>query len=376
MAGRAENPLDRLAGGVFVGREKELAELRDAVDEALGGRGRLVLLVGEPGIGKTRTAEELATYARLRGAQVLWGRCYEGEGAPRLLALGAGDPLLRPRAPTRSALAWEMGAGRRRHRPASCPRSRERLARSPAPPTSRTSRPASGFFDAIATFLPTPPASRPLVLVLDDLHWADEPSLLLLQFIARGARDAALLVIGTYRDVELGRHHPLSRALGELVRAGSRAGSSCAASAGGGDRQLHRDDRRDRAPAGAGREAVHEQTEGNPFFVGEVVRLLASEGALEAGGGGRAADPAGRPRRRRPPARSPLRGRQRGAARAPPRSAATSTRRRWRGSPTSIARSSSPPLRRRSGPSSSIPAARTGATASPTRWSGRPFTRS
>ena len=91
------NPLDRLAGGVFVGRERELAELRGAVDDARGGAGGLMLLVGEPGIGKTRTAEELATYARVRGARVHWGRCHEGEGAPPYWPWVRGDPRLRPR---------------------------------------------------------------------------------------------------------------------------------------------------------------------------------------------------------------------------------------------------------------------------------------
>src|SRR5262249_14250504 len=76
------NPLDRLAGGVFVGRGKELDALRVACDGALSGRGGIVLLAGEPGIGKTRLAEELATYAAIRGAQVLWGRCDEWEGTP------------------------------------------------------------------------------------------------------------------------------------------------------------------------------------------------------------------------------------------------------------------------------------------------------
>ena len=66
----------------FVGRHHEMAELTAALDEALARRGQLVMLVGEPGIGKTRTAEELAAYAEHRGAQVCWGRCYEGEGAP------------------------------------------------------------------------------------------------------------------------------------------------------------------------------------------------------------------------------------------------------------------------------------------------------
>ncbi len=68
--------------GVFVGREKEMAELRVALDDAMAGHGRLVMLVGEPGIGKTRLSQELAATAEQRGAQVLWGRCYEEEGAP------------------------------------------------------------------------------------------------------------------------------------------------------------------------------------------------------------------------------------------------------------------------------------------------------
>ena len=104
------NPLESLAGGVFVGRERELERLREAVDAALAGRGSLQLLVGEPGIGKTRAAEELATYARVSGARVYWGRCREDEGAPaywpwvqaiRSYARDA-DPV---------ALAWQLGGG-------------------------------------------------------------------------------------------------------------------------------------------------------------------------------------------------------------------------------------------------------------------------
>ncbi len=67
---------------MFVGRQHEVDQLRVALEEALSGQGRLVMLAGEPGIGKTRTAQELATYAQAQGAQVLWGRCYEEEGAP------------------------------------------------------------------------------------------------------------------------------------------------------------------------------------------------------------------------------------------------------------------------------------------------------
>jgi len=106
------NPLDRLAAGIFVGREKEMDELRAGLEDSLSGRGRLMMLVGEPGIGKTRTSEEFATYARLRNVQVLWGRCYEGEGAPRLLAVGADHPLLRARQRAEGADVGD-GAGRR-----------------------------------------------------------------------------------------------------------------------------------------------------------------------------------------------------------------------------------------------------------------------
>ena len=74
--------LDSLAGGVFVGRHQEMGELKAALEDALSGRGRMLTLVGEPGIGKTRTAQELATYAGMRGVQVLWGRCYEDRGMP------------------------------------------------------------------------------------------------------------------------------------------------------------------------------------------------------------------------------------------------------------------------------------------------------
>ena len=68
--------------GTFVGRLREMSELRAALEDAISGQGRLVMLAGEPGIGKTRTAQELASHAETLGAQVLWGRCYEEEGAP------------------------------------------------------------------------------------------------------------------------------------------------------------------------------------------------------------------------------------------------------------------------------------------------------
>ena len=86
--------LDSLAGGVFVGWQKEMGDLKAALEETLPGRGRLVTLVGEPGIGKTRIAQELTTYAGLRGAQVLWGRSYEEQGVPPYWPCGAEDGVV------------------------------------------------------------------------------------------------------------------------------------------------------------------------------------------------------------------------------------------------------------------------------------------
>jgi eukaryotic-like serine/threonine-protein kinase len=275
-----ENPLEGLAGRVFVGREAELEELRGAADETLAGRGRLVLIAGEPGIGKTRTAEELATYAQVRGANVHWGRCHEDDAAPAYWPwvqvirsyVREADPV---------ALAWEMGSGAADIARV-VPEVAERVGEVSTPADSDDEAARFRLFDSISGFLSSASASRPLAIVLDDLHWADEPSLLLLQFLARGLGDARLLLIGTYRDVELGRHHPLSRVLGELSGSGEArvalhglseadVGHYIAMTAGA-------------EPAPQLVSAVHDQTEGNPFFLAEVVRLLAAEGTLEAPG--------------------------------------------------------------------------------------------
>jgi eukaryotic-like serine/threonine-protein kinase len=278
-----ENPLDRLAGGVFVGRERELDELRDGLDDALAGRGRLMLLVGEPGIGKTRTAEELATYAQVRGARVHWGRCHEGEGAPAYWPWAqALRSFVRDADPV--GLAWELGPSAPEVAQL-VPEVRDRLGDVPEPPELEPDQARFRLFDSVTTFLRNASGSRPLVIVLDDLHWADEPSLLLLKFVARNLSDTGLLVVGTYRDVELGRHHPLAKTLAELneieqTRRVTLRGLDFSAIERFIEMTAGIEPPRGLAAA------VHEQTEGNPFFLGEVVRLLASEQRLDADGRG------------------------------------------------------------------------------------------
>jgi len=223
------NPLDRLASGVFVGREREMDELRAGFEDALSGRGRVLMLVGEPGIGKTRTAEELVTYARLRKAQVLWGRCYEGEGAPAYWPwVQAIRSYVHDRDP--KVLLSEMGSGAADIAQI-VSEVRDRLPGLPAPPSLDPEQARFRLFDGITTFLKNATKGEPLVLVLDDLHWADKPSLLLLQFLARELRGARLLVIGTYRDIELGRQHPLAKPSANWRANNWRSASFSAASA-------------------------------------------------------------------------------------------------------------------------------------------------
>ncbi|MGH2784633.1 MAG: protein kinase domain-containing protein [Actinomycetota bacterium] len=275
------NPLDRLAGGVFVGREREMDDLRAGLDDALSGRGRLLLLMGEPGIGKTRMADELATYAKLRGAQVLVGRCYEGEGAP---AYWPWVQVIRAFVHDRDAEALTSVMGPGAAEIAQIVSDvRERIQDLPEPPTLDPEQARFRLFDSIATFLKNASRARPLVVVLDDLHWADKPTLLLLQFLAREVRSSRLLVLGTYRDVELRRQHPLAQTLAELAR---EQISTRIVLRGLTVHDVWRfiEMTCGVEPPGNLVRAVYRETEGNPFFVAEIVRLLAAEGKFAADG--------------------------------------------------------------------------------------------
>jgi DNA-binding CsgD family transcriptional regulator len=266
-----------LMGGAFVGRQREMGELKAALEEALSGHGQLVMLVGEPGIGKTRTARELATYAEQQGIQVLWGWCYEEAGAPPYW------PWIQPlRSYIQQAdperLRTEMWPG------ASdiaeiIPEVREKLSGLETPPALEPEQARFRLFGSITTFLKNVAQSQPLLLVLDDLHWADRSSLLLLQFLARQLVSSRLLVVGCYRDVEVSRQHPLSETLAQLSRELVFQRKPL--------RGLSQEDTRRFIEAAAGIqpssglvEAIYAHTEGNPFFMAEVIRLFSEGGGL------------------------------------------------------------------------------------------------
>src|SRR5262249_43463261 len=147
---------------------------------------------------------------------VLWGRCYEGEGAP---AFWPWVQLIRAYAQRHPppTLREAMGAGAADIAQVVAD-VRQALPDLPFPPPLEPEQARFGFFDGVTAFLRRAAAAEPLVLVLDDLHWADRPSLLLLEFLAHELEGARLLVLGAYRDVELDRTHPLEATLAALRR--------------------------------------------------------------------------------------------------------------------------------------------------------------
>lgn len=264
-------------GGVFVGRERELAELEAALDGAESGRGSLLLLIGEPGIGKSRLADELAAGARGRGFLVMWGRCWEAGGAPAywpwIQALRAHVRATHP-----VDLAEQLGGGAG-HVAQMIPDVRAVLPDVEMPEVDDPDAARFQLFDAVTSFLLAVSARHPILLVLDDLHAADTPSLLLLRFASGELARSRVLVVGSYRDPDPDRDGRLPPELVELVRQPS---SRLLPIAGLPEADVTRfiDRTTGIVPPASLISAIYEHTEGNPLFVGELVRLLAQEGRL------------------------------------------------------------------------------------------------
>src|SRR5918992_1226538 len=263
--------------GAFVGRERELAELIAGLDDAFAGRGRVFLLGGEPGIGKSGLAEELSARARGRGARVLVGRCWEAGGAP---AYWPWVQSLRPY--VRESDAQTLRAHLREGASDVAqllPEIHDVLGDLPPAPPLESEGARFRLFDSLTAFLRSVAAAHPLVLVLDDLHAADEPSLLLLRFVARELGDSRLMIVGAYRDVQPTVTDPLATTLSELAR---EPVTQTLALGGLGEADVARfiELAAPRASAKGLGPVVHAETEGNPLFVGEIVRLLAAERRL------------------------------------------------------------------------------------------------
>ncbi len=262
----------------FTGRDQELARLVSAWKDAAAGSCRIVLLVGEPGIGKTRLAAEAASLAHSDGALVLYGRC-DGElripYQPFVEALDwyvdhAIDPVLGARPGPLAVLTPRV-------MPAP-----ERVGLASTLPETEMHR----LFEAVADWLSDLGAEQPAVVVLDDIHWASPPTLLLLRHIARRSEEVPLLIMATYRDTDLDRGDALDAVLPDLIRLAKverielggldEAGvSELLSRAGIGG---------EGAPSSPLTGALMHETDGNPFFIGEVVRDLVESGAVAEAG--------------------------------------------------------------------------------------------
>jgi hypothetical protein len=252
----------------FVGRTNELDVLRDALDEAVAGRGSLTLLLGEPGIGKTRTALELAHTAANEGCIVLTGRCQDNDAAP---AFWPWMQVLH--AAVRELSEEERGALRRRELLAA-------LVPELAPAGSAHELPerdASRFllFDAVAEVLTCLAARAPVLVLLDDGHWADAASCALTAYVGRELSAVRVAIVVGARDVHEAEDPTGAARVADLAAAASRTlvlrGLSPTETASflEGAMQLKPDPWLLRE--------LHGRTDGNPFYVAELVRLLQSE---------------------------------------------------------------------------------------------------
>jgi tetratricopeptide (TPR) repeat protein len=258
----------------LIERDAERTALLSQLDQALAGSGSLVLVGGEPGIGKTHLTEEILRAARRRGCLALTGHCYEMEGAPPYVPF---IEMLEQTARTAPPETFRYAIGDAAPEVAKLMPELRRMFPDIPPPVELPPEQQRRFlFNAYRDFVERSARLTPLVAVFEDLHWADEPTLLLFEHIAQIAGNLSMLMIGTYRDVELDVNRPFAKTLHNLVRqklatrmplrrlAVTGVEAMLAAMSG-------------HTPPPALARAIYEATEGNPFFVEEVFRHLSEE---------------------------------------------------------------------------------------------------
>jgi len=274
----AEARLDQLAAGRLIGRRVELAKLRELWTQARQGHSHLLLISGEPGVGKTRLATELIVAAQVSGALTLRGGCYEYEATTPYLPFVEAVRAWVHAQDAATLRAYLDGTAPEMVKLA--PEIESKLGTvAPNPPLAPTEE-RLRLFDSVARFFQKLAAGRGLLLFLDDLHWADESTLHLVHYLLRHLRDDPVLVLAAYREVELDRAHPLATALVEWNR--ERLATRLALS------RLSQDETGDLLAALFQEdqispeflEAVYRETEGNPFFIEEVIKALIEQGAV------------------------------------------------------------------------------------------------
>ncbi len=262
----------------FVSRDSERADLRKAVRSTLGGRGCFVVIAGEAGVGKTRLAEEVADEAESLGMRSWVGHCVQMEsGAPYLPIIEILEQaLIGPRSPVvlREALGDYGGEIAR-----IVPGLRRLLPDLPPPLDLPPEQARRYLWSSIEAFLRRASQDRPFMLVLEDLHWADESSMQFLVYLTPLLVGMPVLVLGTYRDTEIGTGHPLARAMTELIRRRLLNRVSLRRLPEEGVAAMLEGLAAQRPPPALVR-TIYAETDGNPFFVEEVFRHLSESGIL------------------------------------------------------------------------------------------------
>ena len=261
----------------FVGRESERAEARRLLDHAVSGHGEVLLLGGEPGVGKTRLAEEVLAEGLQRGCLALTGRCYETEGTPPFIPwveIVERSASIVPNAAFREALgdaAPEIAK--------LVPELRQIFSDIPQPIELPPEQQRRYLFNNFVSFVKRGTRVTPQVLLIDDLHWADDSTLLLLQHVAQHASEMPMLIVGTYRDVDLDVARPFAKMLEAFTRQRLAHKVALARLPQTGVGEMLEALSGQTPPAHLVT-AIYAETEGNPFFVEEVFQHLSEEGRL------------------------------------------------------------------------------------------------
>jgi predicted ATPase/class 3 adenylate cyclase len=284
VAASPSAPLSQLVRGQLVGRGHESRQLQQHWANAQQASGQLVLLSGEPGVGKTRLAQDLIAHAQKSGATLLRGGCYEYEATTPYLPF---VEAFRDWAHHRSAEDLRSALGATATEIARfAPEIELKLGTLPPNPPLSPSEDRMRLFDNAARFLQSLAAARGLLVFVDDVHWADQGTLSLLHYLLRHLRNDRVLFLVAYREIELDRAHPLASALVEWNR--ERLGTRIA---------LGRLTRADTGTLLATLfgvnnisddlvSALYHETEGNPFFIEEVIKSLIEQGQIYRDGDG------------------------------------------------------------------------------------------
>ena len=275
---RAEPSRVRLPQNSLVGREREMAKLCAGLDEAAAGRGRLFLISGEPGVGKTRLADELAAAARAQGMTLMVGHCSEHDEAVAFLPFVEILESFIDRALNVDVLRTALGE-QASELARLLPKLKNILSDLPPPLDLPPAQSRRHLFNCFFDFAARIATEQPTLMILEDLHWADDSTLSLLDHLTQRLSDLPLMVIGTYRDAELDVTRGLAKTLENLLR--GRLATRVRL------KGLPRDDvaamlksLSGKSPPAAVVSEIFAETEGNPFFVEELFRHLEEENRL------------------------------------------------------------------------------------------------